>query len=275
MNGVVQREVRGHEAHEHNQEGRSMNAILQPESAPQQRMQKKGSMTPKANVFERSSSVVGTSQHIYASKKLETEDPANLIKPSASFRRASEASMGNRLWTNENDFDLYENKQQSKHEMCKTRSRERYYTSSITTLPGPSRGLNNVAVRQQEQRDRSENDHIMRKKGHTFDVAFSSHINTLPGSHTSRQQMNQDDQFESERVKFSERKYNDPAFKVKNNALHGSHMMDKEKGRSVDLPDGFSSHQKDSYEGKWTRRPSQVSTDARNRLLYQSNFKLE
>ena len=80
--------------------------------------------------------------------------------------------------------------------------------------------------------------------------------------------MNQDDQVESERVKFSERKYNNPAFKVKNNALQGSYMMDKDKGRSVDLPDGFRSHHKDSYEGKWARTPSQVSTDARNRLLY-------
>lgn len=32
MNGVKQREVQGSEYHEHNQEGRSMNAILQPDS---------------------------------------------------------------------------------------------------------------------------------------------------------------------------------------------------------------------------------------------------
>ena len=84
--------------------------------------------------------------------------------------------------------------------------------------------------------------------------------------------MNQDDQAEQERVKFSDRKYNNSAFKVKNNALQGSYMMDADKGRSVDLPDGFRSHHKDCYEGKWNRTPSQVSTEARNRLLYQSNF---
>jgi len=35
MNGVSHREPSGSERHEHNQEGRSMNAILQPDSAPQ------------------------------------------------------------------------------------------------------------------------------------------------------------------------------------------------------------------------------------------------
>ena len=95
--------------------------------------------------------------------------------------------MGNQLWTNDNDFGLYENKQLSKHEMCKTRSRERYFQSSITTLPGPTMGLNCVKTRQEVERDASQNDHIQRKKGHTFDVAFASHINTLPGTHTSTQ----------------------------------------------------------------------------------------
>ena len=248
-----------------------MNAILQPDSAPQQR-NIRSSSAQKADTYVRSSSVVGTSAHIYASKKLESQDPADLLKPTKDFRRASQASMGNRLWTNENDFSLYDNKQLSKQEMCKTRSRERYYTSSISTLPGPSRGLNAVSLRQQEDRDRSENDHIRRKKGHTHDVAFASHINTLPGSHTSRQQMGQDEQEEKDRQKFSERKQSNNAFKVKNNALQGSYMMDAEKGRTVDMPQGYRSHHKDVNENKWTRTPSQVSTDARNRLLYSSNF---
>jgi hypothetical protein len=48
------------------------------------------------------------------------------------------------------------------------------------------------------ERDASENSHIMRKKGHTFDVAFASHINTLPGTHTSTK-FTQDEQDEAER----------------------------------------------------------------------------
>ena len=158
--------------------------------------------------------------------------------------------------------------------MCKTRSRERYYTSTISTLPGPSTGLNSVAVRKHQERDRSETDHIMRKKGHTHDMALASHINTLPGKHTSGGQHNQDDVEERSRQKFSDRMQNDVAFKAKN-ALQRSYMLDAEKGRSTDLPDGFNSIKKDCYEGKWSRAPSQVSNEARNRLLYQSNFKLE
>ena len=100
--------------------------------------------------------------------------------------------------------------------MCKTRSRERYYTSTISTLPGPSTGLNNVAVRKNQERDRSETDHIMRKKGHTHDMAFASHINTLPGTHTSGGQHNQDDVEERNRQKFSDRMQNNVAFKAKN-----------------------------------------------------------
>jgi len=107
-----------------------------------------------------------------------------MLKPQANFRKASEAS-NSRLWTNEMEFGLYDNKQMNKHEVCKARSRERYFQSSITTLPGPSKGLNCVKTREQVERDASENSHIMRKKSHTFDVAFASHINTLPGTHTS------------------------------------------------------------------------------------------
>ena len=80
-----------------------MNAILQPDSAPQRR-----AMTPKADNFVRSSLAIGISAQMY--QKKEKDDPANLLKPSAHFRKASEASMGNRLWTNENEFGLFENK---------------------------------------------------------------------------------------------------------------------------------------------------------------------
>ena len=89
--------------------------------------------------------------------------------------------MGSQLWTRDNEFDFYESKQQTKAEVCKSRSRERYFQSSISTLPGPSIGLNCVKTRQQVERDLSETDHLARKKGHTLDVAFASHINTLAG----------------------------------------------------------------------------------------------
>ena len=138
-------------------------------------------MTPKAENYVKSSLVIGTAAQLYSKKDETPQDPASLLKPNASFRKASEASMGNRLWTRENEFDMYDNKEQNKSQMVKTRSRERYFQSSITTLPGPSRGLNTVKTRDNEARDKSETDHIMRKKGHTFNEVFASHINTLPG----------------------------------------------------------------------------------------------
>ena len=66
-------------------------------------------MTPKATNFIRSSSAVGASFDLYQNGK-KAEDPADKLKPTANFRKASEASMGNRLWTNDNDFELYEDK---------------------------------------------------------------------------------------------------------------------------------------------------------------------
>lgn len=181
--------------------------------------------------------------------------------------------MGNRLWTNENEFGMYEEKKLTKHEMCKSRSRERYFQSQISTLPGPSRGLNCVKTRQNVERDASENDHIMRKKGHTFNEAFSSHITTLPGTHTStKNTMVEQEARENER---NQRKYNDQSFKLKNEVYYGSYMLNADKGRSVDVPKEFSSYRKDVNENKWNRTPSNVSTEARNRLIYQSNFKLE
>ena len=126
----------------------------------------------------RSSLAIGVAAQLY--KKEESADPASLLKPSASFRKASEAS-NNRLWQHDNDFEMYDNKDLNKSQMVKTRSRERYFQSSITTLPGPSKGLNSVKTRETEQRDRSKADHVQRKKGHTFNEAFASHINTLPG----------------------------------------------------------------------------------------------
>lgn len=157
--------------------------------------------------------------------------------------------------------------------MMKVRSRERYFSSSITTLPGPSTGLNCVRTREQQERDASENSHIQRKKGHTLNVAFSSHINSLPGQHTSTANT-QDEIFAKEQLR-NERKFNDPAFKLKNQAFYGSYMMDADKGRNADVPREFASYRKDTLDNKWNRAPSNVSTEARNRLIYSSNFKIE
>ena len=81
------------------------------------------------------------------------------MAPQKNFRKASEASMG-RLWQRENEFGLYEEKKLNRAEMCKTKSRERYFQSSISTLPGPSTGVNVVKQRDDVRRDHSEADHI-------------------------------------------------------------------------------------------------------------------
>ena len=33
-----------------------------------------------------------------------------MLKPNQNFRKASESELGNRLWTNENEFELYDNR---------------------------------------------------------------------------------------------------------------------------------------------------------------------
>ena len=177
-----------------------MCAILQPDSIAQTRR----AMTPSASTYIRSSNAIGSAQ-MYNSKK--AQDPADLLKPQKNFRRASEASMGNRLWTNENDFDMFNDKLQTRKDISKSQSRERYFQSSLTTLPGPAKGLNCVKTRDQVQQAASENDNITRKKAHTNDKVFSSHINTLPGTHTSSG-MTQDATEAKEQERFN-RKTND------------------------------------------------------------------
>jgi|Transcript_34765 hypothetical protein len=78
--------------------------------------------------------------------RYEAKDPATCLKPHAEFRKASEASQS-RLWTRDNDFEMHDNKALNKTQMSKAQSRERYFQSSITTLPGPSIGLNCVKTR--------------------------------------------------------------------------------------------------------------------------------
>lgn len=116
-------------------------------------------------------------------KREQAVDPADMLKPDKNFRKASVASMGNKLWIEEKDLDLITDKTKDKYEMCKTRSRERYFQSQISTLPGPSHGLNSVKLRQQDYDKETNKDHIERKKLYTFNRVYASHINTLPGTH--------------------------------------------------------------------------------------------
>ena len=106
-----------------------------------------------------------------------------------------------------------------------------------------------------------------------MDVAFASHINTLPGTHVSTANT-QEETEAKERQRF-ERRTNDQAFQLKNKAFYGSYMMDAEKGRDMSVPKEFQSYRKDANENRWNRAPSTVSMEARNRLIYSSNFKLE
>ena len=109
--------------------------------------------------YTKSSTMIGTAAAFKQAAGNEPVDPADCLAPNKNFRKASEASMG-RLWQRENEFGLYEDKKLNKHEMCKTRSRERYFQSSISTLPGPSIGANVVKQRDDINRDHSEADHI-------------------------------------------------------------------------------------------------------------------
>ena len=153
MNGQTARNVSGSVLPEHNQTGQSMNYVMYGEQRDNRRC-----VSQQANQarFAKSSQMIGTQANLFGA---EQKDPADCLAPQKNFRKASEASMG-RLWQRDNDFDLYEQKQLTKHEMCKTRSRERYFQSSISTLPGPSTGVNVVKQRDDVKRDRSEADHI-------------------------------------------------------------------------------------------------------------------
>jgi len=79
-----------------------------------------------------------------------------------------------------------------------------------------------------ERRDRSEADHIQRKKGTTFDRAFSSHISTLPGTHQSTHNTMEDQQA-AEKAR-QEKRYNDPNFKLRQ-SLYSSYMQDTNDSR--------------------------------------------
>ena len=136
MYGAPQRKPEGSEFHEHVMEGRTMCAALQPESAPQTRR----AMTPQAgNRFLRSSMIIGQGIKTAVPEK----KGADWCIPSREFRKAHMASIGNRLWEHDNEYDWYD----KKVDLSKSRSHERYFQSSITTLPGPSLALNQVKAR--------------------------------------------------------------------------------------------------------------------------------
>lgn len=119
MNGTVPRPVNGSVLPEHNHTGQSMNYVMYPEEQDSRRCH---SQRLNQARFGKSSQMIGTQSSLFGG---EEKDPAEQLAPSKNFRKASEAS--GRLWQKENEFDLYEDKKLTKHEMCKTRSRERYF----------------------------------------------------------------------------------------------------------------------------------------------------
>ena len=75
----------------------------------------------------------------------------------------------------------------------------------------------------------------------------------------------------------------DPAFKFKNQVYWGSYMQECQRqdaglgqSRSLsEVPREFRSYHKGHREQNQHRTPSQVSMEARSKLIYSSNFKLE
>lgn len=60
---------------------------------------------------------------------------------------------------------------------------------------------------------------------------------------------------------------------MKNEALNGSYMQDALKDRPSSIPRDFISFRKAADENQFSRQPTQVATEARNKLLYQSNVR--
>ena len=74
-----------------------------------------------------------------------------------------------KLWKEEKDIDLITERDFTKSEMKKIMSREKYFQSQCSTLPGPKKGLNCVKTR---NHDKSKNyilDQAFKKKGYTHD----------------------------------------------------------------------------------------------------------
>jgi hypothetical protein len=72
---------------------------------------------------------------------LSARDFSENLQPDPRFRRANQSSATG-LWMNENALPRYREGDQSRSELRTSQSRERYFQSQISTLPGPATGLN-------------------------------------------------------------------------------------------------------------------------------------
>ena len=120
MNGVSQRAPEGSANPEHLMAGNTMSSIIKPdmEEGPLRRAHSQQAR------FTKSSNMIGSNAEMF---KKEPVDPATMLKPDKNFRKASAASERNPLWVEDKDLDLISEKAKSRHEMCKLRSRERYF----------------------------------------------------------------------------------------------------------------------------------------------------
>jgi len=97
-----------------------MHSVMNPPSKDPRRASSQQAVQSR---FARSSQAVGSNANMFGGAQA---DPAEMLKPQKNFRKANEASQ-DRLWTRENDFDLYGEKKLTKNELSKTRSQERYF----------------------------------------------------------------------------------------------------------------------------------------------------
>ena len=97
-----------------------MHMVMNP---PPKDLRRASSQQAVASRFMRSSTAVGSNANMFGG---EQADPAEMLKPQKNFRKANEASQ-DRLWTRENEFDLYGEKKLTRAELCKTKSQERYF----------------------------------------------------------------------------------------------------------------------------------------------------
>ena len=108
MHGNKSRPVNGSVLPEHNHTGQSMFDVMNPESRDKRRC---ASEMASQSRFTRSSQAIGTAENIFGGETV--ADPSTKLAPDKNFRRASEAS--GRLWARENEFEMFEDKQLSKH----------------------------------------------------------------------------------------------------------------------------------------------------------------
>ena len=135
MNGVEHKPVRGSAKPEHALLGRSMSTILRPsnDTMPMTKSSQAigiGAKKPQAGVVGKA------------------EEVAPRMKRTASDARCTKTEA--RLWLEENEIDVHATKPLGRTMVSKSKSRERYFQSACTTLPGPTIGLNSVRTRELE-----------------------------------------------------------------------------------------------------------------------------